>query len=155
MWGQGLRRLGGAAASPSAAARFSPARRAGRAYTCGRAVAGGGVACCSTAALCTVHADDDFSEPFGGGSARTVGLAALVASGAAWVTYDLLQAAADRRAKHAAPKEGLPDDGAVAVVTREQLDQGYTGVARYESKQGWTYVGDREDGKRQGHGTLL
>ena len=155
MWGQGLRRLGGAAASPSAAARFSPARRAGRAYTCGRAVAGGGVACCSTAALCTVHADDDFSEPFGGGSARTVGLAALVASGAAWVTYDLLQAAADRRAKHAAPKEGLPDDGAVAVVTREQLDQGYTGVARYESKQGWTYVGDWEDGKRQGHGTLL
>ncbi len=140
------------------AALFSHGRtgRTDRAYACRRAACGVGLACSTVVALCTdVHADDDLSEPFGGSAARTVGLAALFASGAALVTYDLLQAASTRQAQNAAPTGDLSDDGAVAVVTREQLDEGYTGVARYESKQGWTYVGDWKEGKRQGHGTLV
>eukprot|EP01043_Picozoa_sp_COSAG02_P055944 COSAG02_NODE_6563_length_3493_cov_2.258986_1_plen_238_part_00 len=143
----------------SLAAPFSRRRsgRSGCAYACRRTIAGVGLACGTSAvALGTqVHADDDLSEPFGGSAARTVGLAALVASGAAWITYDLLQAASTRQAKNAAPTGGLLDDAAATVVTREQLDEGYTGVARYESKQGWTYVGDWKEGKRQGHGTLV
>ena len=136
-----------------------PARHHSRAHTWGAvATATSGLVCCSAVALRSeVHADDDFSEPFGGSTARTVGVATVVVSGAAWIAYDLMQAADRRRAKNAAARgdESPPDREPLPVVTREELDGGYTGVARYESKQGWTYEGDWKDGKRQGQGTLL
>lgn len=132
-----------------------PSESAGRAYTCGGTFIGLGLAGCGVASCLTeVQADDDFSEPFGGSAARTAGVAALAASGAAWITYDLLRSANDRRFKNVA-EEDVRTDVDVIVVTREQLDEGYTGVARYESKQGWIYTGDWQDGKRQGQGTLV
>ena len=133
-------------AAPGSASRWAAAGAAGLAV-------GGAAAALQPVA----RADDDFSEPFGGGAGRTVSIGAALATGVAFVAYDLIiaqQARVDRRVEAASAEAPAAPAPVVADVTKEQLDAGFTGFARYASKQGWVYTGQWKAGKRQGEGTL-
>lgn len=105
--------------------------------------------------------DDDYSEPFGGGLERTVGLAAatlgLAAAALSWVVEqrpkDVDVEAAGHAARTSPPLEPPPPE-----VTKQQVDDGYTGPGRYEHQQDgevvWTYVGGLRGGKPHGQGEL-